>query len=160
MKNLIFILIFIPMTSANAQVDNSKPHESLSSPLQVVKEFLTAYMEHNGEKFTSLLHPDVIWVQPGDNRVSGVKKSKAELLQMGAKFAELSAHTLKLVDVKYFSPEGNTVVCILHWTAAQPTGNILDVRNIDVYTVENGRIILVKVFSEDILQEDRFWGKE
>jgi uncharacterized protein len=160
MKNILFILIFISMTPANAQVDNSKSHESLSSPLQVVKEFLTAYMEHNGEKFTSRLHPDVIWIQPGDNRVSGVKESKAELLQMGAKFAEISARTLKLVDVKYFSPEGNTVVCVLHWTAAQPTGNILDVRNIDVYTVENGRIILVKVFSEDILQEDRFWGKE
>jgi uncharacterized protein len=148
------------MKSVNAQVDGSKSQENLATPIQVVKEFLTAYMEHNGEKFTSLLHPDVIWVQPGDNRVSGVKKSKAELLQMGAKFAELSARTLKLVDVKYFSPVGNTVVCILHWTATQPTGGILDVKNIDVYTVENGKIILVKVFSEDILHEDRFWGKE
>jgi uncharacterized protein len=159
MKRILFILTLFATKSAFAQVDNAAQQETIASPLQVVRDFLTAYMEHNHEKFTSLLHPDVIWVQPGDNRVSGVKKSKTELLQMGAKLSELSARTLKLVDVEYYSPQGNTVVCILHWTAAQPTGNILDVRNIDVYTVEDGKIILAKVFSRDILQEDRFWGK-
>jgi len=147
------------MTTTNAQSEKTSEKDTVLPPIQVVTEFLTAYMEHNHEKFSSFLHPDVIWVQPGDSRISGVKKSKTELLQMGAKFAELSARTLKLIDVKYFSPVGNTVVCILHWTAAQPTGGILDVKNIDEYTVENGKIILAKIFSEDISQEDKFWGK-
>jgi uncharacterized protein len=159
MKTIIFILTMVAMTSVKAQVVNSAPQQIPATPDQVVKDFLTAYMAHNHEKFTSLLHPDVIWVQPGDNKVSGVKQSKTELLQMGAKLSELSARTLKLADVKYFSPVGNTVVCILHWTAAQPTGSILDIDNIDVYTVENGKIIQAKIFSEDILQEDKFWGK-
>jgi uncharacterized protein len=129
-KNILLLLCLTVATSTIAQVDSSKPSENFSSALQVVQEFLTAYQKHDHEKFTSLLHPDVIWIQPCNNSVSGVKKSKAELLQMGAKFSELSARTLKLVNVKYFSQEGNTVACILHWTAAQPTGNVLDVKNI------------------------------
>jgi len=28
-----------------------------------------------------------------------------------------------------------------------------------VYTVENGKIIMAKIFSEDILKENKFWGK-
>ena len=144
---------------ANAQGESTTPDHEINTPYHVVKTFLMAYIAGDHEKFVSLVDPDVVWVQPGDNRVSGVKKSKTELLQMGAKMAELSTRTLKLKDVQYFAPNGNTVVCILHWTAAQPTGSILDVRNVEVYTVENGKIILARIYSEDIDQENAFWGK-
>ncbi len=156
------LILFISVTTAisvSGQNISTNPQEKSTEPVQVVKDFLTAYMEKKHERFTSLLHPDVIWIQPGDNRISGVKKSKTELLQMGRKMSELSAGTLKLTDVKYYSYNGNTVVCILHWKAAQPTGSTLDIDNIDVYTVENGKIIMAKIFSEDILAEDKFWGK-
>ncbi|MBA4057663.1 MAG: nuclear transport factor 2 family protein, partial [Marivirga sp.] len=122
-------------------------------------DFLTAYVAGDHQKFSDLLHPDVIWLQPGNNRVSGIKKTKTELLQMGAKMYELSARTLKLVGVSYYSSNGNTVACILHWHAAQPTGIVLDINNIDVYTVENGKIIMARIFSENIEKEDEFWGK-
>jgi ketosteroid isomerase-like protein len=155
MKKLIILVSMVALTvTVNAQTSIT-----IAEPLQVVQEFLTAYREGNREKFTSLLHPDVIWVQPGENRLSGVKKSKVELMQMGKRMAELSERTIKLIDVKYFSTNGNTISCILHWTAVQPTGNVLDVNNIDVYTVENGKIILAKIYSEDIAQENQFWGK-
>jgi uncharacterized protein len=150
-----FMLIFF---TALAQ-EKSTPLNS-SEPLEVVKQFLTAYASGDHTKFASLIHPEVIWIQPGDNRISGVKTSKTELLQMGAKMAELSAGTIKLTDVKYFSANGNTVVCILHWKGVQPPGGILDVDNIDVYTVEGDKIIMAKIFSQDIEQENRFWGNK
>lgn len=164
MKMLFIIIIGIITAlsaglAAKAQGESTNPEVKTNTPCQVVRNFLTAYMAGDHEEFVSLIHPDVVWVQPGDNRVSGVKKSKDELLQMGAKMAELSVRTLKLKDVQYFEPNGNTVVCILHWTAAQPTGSILDVRNVDVYTVENGKIVLARIYSEDIDQENAFWGK-
>jgi ketosteroid isomerase-like protein len=164
MKNALVIAIGAAAVlssgfAANGQGENTPLDPEINTPYYVVKTFLTAYLAGDHEKFVSLVHPDVVWVQPGDNRISGIKKSKTELLQMGAKMAELSARTLKLKDVQYFEPHGNTVVCILHWTAAQPTGSILDVRNVDVYTVENGKIILARIYSEDIDQENAFWGK-
>lgn len=160
MKKVLIVIIAVACGFiANGQGEGVTSSEELSSPLLVVKTFLTAYIEHNHDRFVSLLHPDVVWVQPGENRISGVKKSKAELMEMGKKMAELTMRTLKLEDIQFFEPNGNTVVCILHWTASQPTGNVLDVRNIDEYTVENGKIVLARIYSEDIDKENSFWGK-
>jgi ketosteroid isomerase-like protein len=159
MKTMITFFILISLTiSSKAQLSSTTNPES-SEVLETVRTFLIAYQTHDRDKFVSLLHPDVVWMQPGDNRISGIKKSKAELMQMGAQLSQLSAKTLKLEDVQYFAPHGNTMVCLMHWKAAQPTGAILDVKNVDVYTVENGKIIMVKVFSEDIEAENKFWGK-
>jgi len=159
MKTLVTIFTFICIgLSAGAQtIEADKQH--IDEPIEVVKEFLTAYMIGDHQTFTELIHPDVIWIQPGDNRISGIKRSKSELLQMGAKMSEISARTLRLTDVKYFAAHGNTVVCILHWNAAQPSGVVLDIDNVDMYTVENGKIIMAKIFSEEIAEENAFWGK-
>ena len=160
MKKFIILISALAFNfSLQAQSNSEIPASPALEPIQVVREFLDAYREGNHDKVNSLFHPDVVWVQPGDNRISGVKKSRAELNQMGGKMYAISAETLKLTDVKIFSATGNAVVCILHWKAVQPTGNILDIDNIDEYTVENGKIIMAKIFSEDIAKENRFWGK-
>lgn len=160
MKNVLIVIIMVAGGFvANAQGEGVSPSQELPSPLLVVKTFLTAYIEHDHDKFVSYLHPDIVWIQPGNNRISGVKKSKVELLEMGKKMSELSMRTLKLEDIQFFAPNGNTVVCILHWTASQPTGNVLDVHNIDEYTVENGKIVLARIYSENIDKENSFWGK-
>ena len=72
---------------------------------------------------------------------------------------EASAHTLKLADIKQLTVNGNQVACLVRWKAAQPGGGVLDVNNIDVYTVENSKIVEATIYSEDIAQEDEFWGK-
>ena len=158
-KTFIIVIAMAGAFATHAQDEVVHTVPELATPLQVAKAFLTAYMQHDHERFVSFLHPDIVWVQPGDNRISGIKKSKTELLEMGKKMAELSMRTIKLEDVQYFAPNGNTVVCVLHWTASQPTGNVLDIHNIDEYTVENGKIILARIYSEDIDKENSFWGK-
>lgn len=160
MKKVLVVLISsclsFPLFAQDVTVESNGND---NDPTSVVKQFLTAYIAGDHQTFSALLHPDVVWVQPGDNRVSGVKKSKTELLQMGARMSELSARTLKLVDVKFYSAHGNTVVCILHWRAVQPTGLLLDINNIDVYSVEDGKIVMARIYSENIEKENEFWGK-
>ncbi|MEO6287559.1 MAG: nuclear transport factor 2 family protein [Dyadobacter sp.] len=157
MKTILTIIATIMTLSMNAQ-NTQNAARSNDMPLKVVTEFLSAYMAHDHEKFASKLHPDLVWVQPGNNRVSGEKKSKNELLQMGGKMAQLSEGTLKLESVKYFDANGNKVACILHWKAAQPNGAVLDVENVDVYTIENGLIVHAVVYSANIAAENDFWG--
>lgn len=124
---------------------------------QVVRDFLTAVQQHNGEKMVALLHPDVTWNQPGNNRFAGRKGSRAEVLQMAGGMQEVAAKTLTLSSVKTLSVNGNQVACLVHWQAAQPNGGVLDVDNIDVYTVKDGQIVNATVFSADVAQEDNFW---
>lgn len=125
---------------------------------QVVTNFLNAVQVGDLEQLNTLLHTNMEWVQPGNNRIAGLKRSSSEVFQMVGKMFELSANTLKLTDIKTVSINGNRVACLLHWNASQPAGNILDVDNIDVYTVDNGKIIKAEIFTADQDKEDQFWG--
>ena len=68
-------------------------------------------------------------------------------------------NSLALTDIKVLTANGNSVTCLVHWKAVQPNGGMLDVDNIDVYTVEKGQIVKAKVYSADVAQEDNFWLK-
>lgn len=128
-----------------------------TQPAQIVNTFLTAIRQGDHATLAASLSDGVVWHQPGTNFLSGVKKSKAEVFQMVGSMVELTSHTLKLTDVKILAENGNEVACLLHWKAARPTGEVLDVDNIDVYTVENGQIVKARIFSADLMQEDKFW---
>ena len=129
-------------------------------PDQVVREFLFGVQQHDREKVKSMLHPQVQWEQPGNNRLSGTKRSADEVMEMGRIMGEWSERTLRLSSIEQCGTNGNTVAVRLRWTAAQPTGKVLDVGNVDIYTVENGKITHARIYSEDIVQEDRFWGSK
>lgn len=125
---------------------------------QVVTEFLSAVKRVDTEMLGSLLHEDVEWKQPGNNSISGLKRSRSEVFQMVGKMFELSANTVKLTDIKSISANGNRVACLLHWNATRPAGAVLNIDNIDVYTVEDGKIIKAEVFTVDEAAENEFWG--
>jgi ketosteroid isomerase-like protein len=139
-------------------INQSTTNNMKNEAQQVVTDFLNAVKVADIEQLNALLHPDVQWSQPGNSRISGIKHSSNEVFQMVGKMFELSANTLKLTDIKSICVSGNKVACLLHWNAAQPAGGILDVDNIDVYTVENGKIIKVEVFTADEPKEEMFWG--
>jgi len=136
---------------------NSKTMETQS--MQVVRDFLTAVQQGDQAKLAASLHPNVEWDQPGNNRFSGVKKSSADVFKMVGGMFEASSNSLALTDVKVLTANGNSVACLVHWKAVQPNGGLLDVDNIDVYTVEKGQIVKAKVYSADLAQEDNFWLK-
>ncbi len=124
----------------------------------VVVEFLTAVQQGNNEKLPALLDANIQWRQPGTNQISGNKKSINEVFTMVGKMFEISANTLRLTEIKTIGVNGGQVACLLHWTATRPDGLVLDVDNIDVYTVENGKISQVFIYAVDLASEDLFWA--
>lgn len=124
---------------------------------QVVTEFLSAVQQGNNEVLGALIHPEIEWSQPGNNLVSGTKRSNAEVFQMVGKMFELSANTLRLTKFTSVSANENNVACLLHWEASKPGGEVLNVHNIDVYTVEDEKIVRAEIFTTDEVQENEFW---
>jgi uncharacterized protein len=175
MKHIVIIMGFLMCRAdfTNAQPDNKASNETNSQTiskqlksnkmenqaLQTVNEFLTAVQKGDFAKLGVLLHPELEWDQPGDNRFSGVKKSAKEVFQMVGGMFEMAANTLALTEVKVLAVNGNSVACLLHWKAAHPLGNSLDVDNIDVYRVEGGKIVKATIYSADLQQENLFWNK-
>jgi ketosteroid isomerase-like protein len=127
--------------------------------MNVVTEFLTAVQKGNTVKLGALLHPEVKWSQPGDNVVSGFKSNADEVFQMVGQMFELSSNTLALTEIKVLAENGNSIACLVHWKAKRPNGQVLDIDNIDVYTVGNGLINNVVVYTEDIDVENEFWRR-
>jgi ketosteroid isomerase-like protein len=173
MKTIAIALLLALNHSAAPQPTHENPNKSIrqettkqvntktmeTQSMQVVSEFLTAVQQGNQVKLGSLIHPNIEWSQPGDNRFSGTKKSSGEVFQMVGGMFAASENSLALTDIKVLTANGNSVACLVHWKAVQPNGGILDVDNIDVYTVENGQIVKAKVYSADVAQEDNFWLK-
>lgn len=135
------------------------PKTMKNQTTQLVYDFLTAVQQGNHALVTASLDEAVEWDQPGTNYFSGVKKSRQEVFQMVGGMYELTANTMKLTDIKVLAENGNEVACLLHWKAARPTGEVLDVDNIDVYTVEKGHIVKARIFSADLTQENKFWAR-
>ena len=125
--------------------------------LNTVTEFVNAVKTVNLEKIGAILHPAVQWEQPGNNRFSGSKTSRDEVFQMVGGMFEVSGNTLHLENIKTIAVNGNEVSVVLHWKASRP-GAELDTENVDVYTVKDGQITGVKVYTADLQQEDVFWG--
>jgi ketosteroid isomerase-like protein len=126
--------------------------------LQVVSAFVNAVQHMDTKKLAALLHPSVQWDQPGTNRFSGIKHSSAEVFQMVGGMFEVSQNSFALAEVKILAVNGNSAACALRFKANRP-GAILDTDNIDVYTVENGQIVSVRIYATDIEQENTFWGQ-
>lgn len=145
--------------TSQSSINQSNSIRMDNQAVQTVKTFLTAVQQGNQQTLAALIHPDIQWNQPGTNRFSGKKTSSTAVFQMVGGMVAATANTLNLADIKEMTTNGNRVACLVHWKAVQPGGGVLDVNNIDVYTVENGRIVEATVYSEDIAQEDYFWGK-
>jgi ketosteroid isomerase-like protein len=123
-----------------------------------VHAFLTAVQQGNQEQLASLLHPAVEWHQPGRHRFSGTYNSSAEVFAMVGGMYQVSEGSFALTDIKTIAVNGNSVACLLHFTASRP-GAVLDTDNIDVYTVQDGKITAAKVYVTNPAQEDAFWRK-
>lgn len=125
--------------------------------MQVVKQFLTAVQNGDNGKLNMLLDDNIQWHQPGNNLISGLKKSKAEVFEMVGMMFALSNNTLRLTEIKSISANANSVAALLLWKASKPGADDLEVANIDVYEIVDGKIITAKIYSADIGKENSFW---
>jgi ketosteroid isomerase-like protein len=141
--------------SQSSIIQSSKTKEMES--LNIVNAFLTAVQTGDHEKVNALVAADIHWEQPGNNRFSGTKSSLKEVYEMVGGMSGVTNHTLKLASVRSVSVNGNSIAAVLNWKATKPSGEILDVDNIDVYTVKDGKIVNAIVYSADIEKEDKYW---
>lgn len=129
-----------------------------NSAKETVMTFLHAVQQGDNATLAALLHPEVQWEQPGNNKTSGIKTNAGEVFGMVGHMFAATGNTLRLTHIGQASVQGNRVAVPLHWQSTAPAGEPLDVGNIDVYTVEAGKITAVTVFSADPEHEDRVWG--
>lgn len=152
-------IIFLALVAWAIRGQAQTAKDTQSSAISIVKEFLDAAQHMDHHKAEVLLDPNLVWEQPGNSQVSGIKRSADSMFSMIGQMIKISNHTIKLTEIKAITANGNKVACLVHWKAIKPSGEVFDVDNIDVYTIENGKIVHATIFSADLDQENKFWGQ-
>ncbi len=128
------------------------------SQIDIAKSYIKAAQTGDQALLASLVSPDVIWHQPGNNQFSGTHKGLPAVGAMLGKMMAVSRGTFALYGADRFMVNGDMVAINLSFKG-QRDGVKLDQPGVDLLRIENGKIVEVRLFSSDPAQEDAFWGR-
>jgi uncharacterized protein len=126
--------------------------------IEIAKSYIKAVQTGDQAALGSLISPQVVWHQPGNNQFSGVKNGIAEFSAMFGVMMQVSGGTFAITHAHRFLVNGDLVAIEIEFSA-QREGAKLDQPGIDLLRVQDGKIVEVWLFSSDPEQEDAFWGK-
>ena len=128
------------------------------SQIDIAKSYIKAAQTGDQALLASLVSPDVIWHQPGNNQFSGTHKGLPAVGAMLGKMMEVSRGTFALYGADHFMANGPWVAIRLSFKGQRDAVR-LDQPGVDLLRIENGKIVEVRLFSSDPAQEDAFWGR-
>ena len=126
--------------------------------IEIAKSYIKAIQTGDQATLGSLISPEVIWHQPGNNQFSGTHRGMAVVGPMLGKMMEVSEGTFAITRADHFMANGDWVAITIEF-AGQANGLKLEQPGVDLIRIEGGKIVEVRLFSSDPAQEDAFWGK-
>ncbi len=128
------------------------------SQIDIAKSYIRAAQAGDQALLASLISPDVVWHQPGNNQFSGTHKGIAAVGAMLGKMMEVSDGTFAITRADHFMLNGDWVAIQLDFAGKR--GDIdLAQPGVDLIRIDGGKIVEVRLFSSDQEQEDAFWGQ-
>lgn len=128
----------------------------MSQNSELIGKYLNALSEGDYDKVGSFMSDDLVWHQPGNGALSGDFKGKGAVFAHLGDFARLSNGTFTIDKVDYVAANSDLVAVAIHFKATSENSSI-DMRGIDLFRIESGKIQEVWLFSENIEAEDEFW---
>ena len=125
---------------------------------EIAKTYIKAIQTGDQATLGSLISPDVIWHQPGNNQFSGTHRGMAAVGPMLGKMMEVSQGTFAITRADHFMANGDWVAITIEF-AGEANGMQLKQPGVDLVRIEGGKIVEVRLFSSDQAQEDTFWGQ-
>lgn len=126
--------------------------------IDIAKTYIKAAQTGDQATLGSIISPDVVWHQPGNNQFSGTHRGMAAVGAMLGKMMEASKGTFTITRADHYMANGDWVAITLEF-AGVANGIKLKQPGVDVIRIEGGKIVEVCLFSSDQAQEDAFWGR-
>lgn len=101
----------------------------------------------------------VVWHQPGDNQFSGIHHGSDGVGALLGGMMAVSEGSFHLSVTGPSMVNGELVAVPIRFTGSRADAT-MDMAGVDLLTVRDGRIVDVRLFSEDGAAEDRFWGSK
>lgn len=126
--------------------------------IDIAKSYIKAVQTGDQATLGSLISPDVVWHQPGNNPFSGTHRGMAAVGPMLGKMMEVSQGTFAITRADHYMANGDWVAITIEF-AGQANGLQLKQLGVDLIRIEGGKIVEVRLFSSHQTQEDAFWGQ-
>ena len=126
--------------------------------IQIAKALIKALQAGDQATLSTILSPDVIWRQPGNNRFSGAHRGRSNIMALLAAMRDASAGTYRITVADRFASNQDWVGIRIEFAAQRGTIAMHQV-GFDLVRIKRGRIVEVILFSSDQNEEDSFWGR-
>lgn len=124
---------------------------------EVVEAFYKAFQHPHYESLVaSFLDSGVVWHVAGDNPLAGTFRGVDEVQVAMRRYGEVSGGSLRL-DTQSILEGGGHVVAI-HEATAERGALKYRAHEIDIFHVEDDRIVSIWSFSEDQAATDKYWS--
>ena len=123
---------------------------SASENVETVKKAYAAFSAGDLETALDTVADNIEWVVPGNSKLSGTYRGKAEVTEFLGKLAEKSFTT---APSRFLADDDVDVVVVL----SQVTAGGESAPQADVYTFRHGKIVIAQSFPDTAMQE-RVYG--
>jgi hypothetical protein len=123
---------------------------------QIVIQYFNALQNGDMAAFSALFSDNILWHQPGSHPFSGIKKGINEIGEMIAGLMKASQGSFALKQTDPLMINGNLVTAPVVFQASTETLE-LGMKGLDLFRIENKKIVEVWLFSENQLMENEFW---
>lgn len=131
---------------------------SATTDIDIVRAGFAAVAAGDMAGFAALFEPDARWNHRNDDRLGGIKEGVDAIVGFLAESMELTAGTLRPVP-QVFLPDGQGRVAVLTGlTADRPDGRHLDVTQVLLFSVHDGRVRSVDQYIGDPTAVTEFWA--
>lgn len=127
----------------------------MTTALEVFKAYDSALSSGDYAALFELFAEDIVWYQPGTHQFAGVFEG---LEAVQNHLASLASN----VDVMSFKTEDvfaddTTVAAVVNFAASR-SGRQIDMREVDVFKIVDGKIQEVRLIDKDVELENAFWA--
>ena len=128
------------------------------SNLDVFNAYNEALIAGDFEAVFKTMADNIVWHQPGKNKLSGKIVGKEVLGAHLAKFGASKNGTFRVLT-NWVSDNDDLVAANVTFKAERENGDDLDMNGIDLFKIKDGKIVEVWLFSSDQAKEDIYWDK-
>lgn len=146
-----------PVLAQSISITASTQEHTMNN-IDIAKTYIKAVQTGDQATLGSLISPEVIWHQPGNNQFSGTHRGMAAVGPMLGKMMEVSKGTFAITRADHYMSNGDWVAITIEF-AGQVNGIQLKQPGVDLIRIEGSKIVEVRLFSSDQAQEDAFWGR-
>ena len=131
----------------------------MESTLTVARKYVDAVSAKDFATVAGLLADDIVWHQPGANRLSGTHRGRAAVDEVLGGMMVISEGTFELAVTGAPMVNGDLVAIPVHFSGQRDNVKLAQ-GGVDVLRIEGDRIAEVWLFSSAQDTEDAFWGTD